>query len=238
MRARILLFLCFVFSLTAFAEKMPTQLIPPDSIANRMMVKNVKWQYNIPWEWKVEVPKEVVIYYRTKTRPKWTGYFTYYSKYIEPNDKGVSNNIAGLKATITEARTRFLWNYEDEIMFVVSMVQQLKYLPDSILGLEDYEKYPVETLMDDGGDCEDKAILCAALLKKMGYDVSMIFIETDDKSRSHIALGVNMQEVHEGSYFPRNGKQYYYVETTIPGWGIGEIPEEWDGLPGVVIEVN
>ena len=53
-----------------------------------------------------------------------------------------------------------------------------------------------------------------------------------------MALGVNMQEVHEGSYFPRNGKQYYYVETTIPGWGIGEIPEEWDGLPGVVIEVN
>ena len=238
MRTRIALFVCMLFSVKAFAEKTSISLTPPDSVANRTMVKNLKWQYNIPWEWKIEVPKEVVTYYRTKSRPKWTGYFTYYSKYIEPNDKGLINLISGLKATITEARIKYLWDYDDEIMFVVSMVQQLKYLPDSVLGLEDYEKYPIETIMDDGGDCEDKAILCAALLKKMGYDVSMIFLETDDKSRSHIALGVNMQKVHVGSYFPRNGRQYYYVETTIPGWGIGEIPEEWDGLPGVVIEVN
>lgn len=237
---RIVLFilttaLLISFPLTNFAH---TTYFPPDTVVNGLAAKSYMWLYNIPWEWKVEVPISTLNYYQQKARPKWTGEYSYYSKYIDPADRGILAVTKGLKETLVEAKATYSWNTDQEIMFVVSMIQQFRFIPDSTLGYQDYEKYPVETLFDGFGDCEDKAILAAALLKRMGYDVCLLFLETADKKRSHIALGAVIPNRTTGNYFMSGTKRYYYIETTYAGWRIGETPAEWQGLAAVVIPVD
>ncbi len=227
--------LLIAFPLTDFAHN---TYFPPDTVVNGIASKNYMWLYNIPWEWKVEVPVATLNYYQQKARPKWTGEYSYYSKYIDPADRGISAVARGLKETLTEAKTTYTWNTDQEIMFVVSMIQQLRFVPDSTMGYRDYEKYPIETLFDGYGDCEDKAILAAALLRRMGYDVALLFLETADKKRSHIALGAVIPTRSTGNYFSHGTKRYYYIETTFAGWRIGEVPAEWQGLAAVVIPVD
>ena len=90
-------------------------------------------------------------------------------------------------------------------------------------GYDEYARYPLETLVDYGGDCEDTSILMAALLKAMGYDAVLLYFSGDP---GHVAVGVAGQ--FSGSYFDYQGAKYYYLETTGSGWEIGDIPPEYE----------
>lgn len=124
----------------------------------------------------------------------------------------------------------------EEVEFVLSFVQQIvKYEREE----KDYPKYPVETLVEEAGDCEDFSILGAAILKVMGYDVALLFLPR------HAALGVAGAEGIPGAYAEYNGKRYYYCEITSAGWKIGQIPEEFKGakidvhpIPGITIDIT
>lgn len=210
---------------------------PPDSSSYSIVSKKYIWMYNIPWEWKVELPSSVLTYYQKKQRPLWKGDLSYYTKYIESNDKSVEIATQNLQNILKGAKKSYNWSQDQEIMFVVSMLQQMKYVPDSLTGKKDYVKYPAETLMDGYGDCEDKVILGAAILKKMGHDVSLIFIESDDKKSSHLALGVVLNTPKNGTYYNFNLKKYYYIETTFAGWHVGDMPDNWQGYDATIIPV-
>ena len=82
-------------------------------------------------------------------------------------------------------------------------------------------RYPLETLYDKRGDCEDKTILLAAILQEMGMDF-VLLLPTD-----HMALGVCCDSVTAKQYFMYDGKAYYYLESTAPGWKVGEIPKQY-----------
>lgn len=110
----------------------------------------------------------------------------------------------------------------------VSFVQSLEYIPD---GDTEYPKFPIETIYDSGGDCEDTAILLCGFLKSMGYGSALI--RFDD----HCAVGV-LGDNLDGTYFEVNGKRYYYVETTSYGWRIGQIPDEYAQKSAQVIEIR
>ena len=86
----------------------------------------------------------------------------------------------------------------------------------------EYPKYPIESLMEEAGDCEDQAILTAALLKRMGYDVALLIFP------GHVAVGVAGAEGLPGAYVtdPATGIRYFYAETTTDGWLLGELPKE------------
>lgn len=116
------------------------------------------------------------------------------------------------------------------VMNVLFFVQQVPYVcdnatesytdgavPSHALHLADgveYPKYPIETLVDGKGDCEDSSILSAALLGIMGYDAVLL------KYSDHMALGVQMTGFgpyyadYTPKYYEFGGKRYYYVETT------------------------
>ena len=77
----------------------------------------------------------------------------------------------------------------------------------------DYPRYPIEHLKDKEGDCEDKAILAASILRKIGYNVSLIQLP------KHVAVGVNLdEEAVSDDYFI---DQYYFLETSSTGWFVG-----------------
>lgn len=73
-------------------------------------------------------------------------------------------------------------------------VQDIPYQSET----EEYPKYPVETIQDDSGDCEDKSILASALLDSIGISTALARVE------GHMLLSVNI-----------NG--WKYLETTTKG---------------------
>ena len=70
------------------------------------------------------------------------------------------------------------------VELAVLFVQIIPYSYDIDSMGQDYPRYPIETLIDGTGDCEDHAILLAQLLSSMNYDAILL------KYPTHVALGV------------------------------------------------
>lgn len=110
----------------------------------------------------------------------------------------------------------------DNMGNVISFVQSLRYVTDTdSKGAQEYVRFPLETLVDGVGDCEDMAILAATILHEMGYDVMLVILP------DHMALAVACNERHEGTYYEYENRRYYYLEVTNTGWDIGQIPKEF-----------
>ena len=106
------------------------------------------------------------------------------------------------------------------INYVASFVQSLDYKKDSdIDDSYEYPRYPIETLFNNGGDCEDKAIITACMLDNLGYSVSLIRLP------GHMAVGVNLSEDSLPTY-DYYVYDYYFLETTTEGKTVGFIPKE------------
>ena len=113
-----------------------------------------------------------------------------------------------------------------KINFAASFVQSLEYAEDDKNDLTyEYPRYPVEMLKDAQGDCEDKAMLTAALLDHMDYNVSLIRLP------NHMAVGVHLDEnLPAYNYYV---EEFYYLETTKNSWDLGRIPEDYKDLTNI-----
>lgn len=99
---------------------------------------------------------------------------------------------------------------------IISFIQSMHYKND---GTYEYPRYPIETLVDKGGDCEDTAILLEAILKELGFDCVLV------SPNKHMGVGIALKYEISGTAFLHRNKYYYYIETTSAGWGIGDYPE-------------
>jgi len=109
----------------------------------------------------------------------------------------------------------------EEVSFVLAFVQSLDYTSDNVTsGYDEYPRFPIETLVDNGGDCEDTSVLFATLTLIMGYGTVYI------SPPNHYAVGILGDEL-DGYYFTYDDKTYYYCETTGECWKIGDLPEEF-----------
>lgn len=83
-------------------------------------------------------------------------------KYVKQIADYISGATVGLdKAEVVNVLLRF--------------TQTIPYMYDSeSVGQEEYWKYPLETLYDGNGDCEDTTILFCAVGKAMGYDTALM----------------------------------------------------------------
>ena len=100
--------------------------------------------------------------------------------------------------------------------YLTAFVQSIPYKDDPYNGGYDYPKYPIETIVENGGDCEDKAALLAALLKT--FNIGVVMVDLTD----HMAVGVACNEC--GDYYTYKGIRYSFIETTGKGWKVGESP--------------
>ena len=97
-------------------------------------------------------------------------------------------------------------------------------------GYEEYWKYPVETLYDQGGDCEDTSILFSAIAEAMGYNTSLLLFP------GHMAAGVDLDGNYgiSKTYFETGGYRFYYCETTATGYHVGDKPSNVSNSATVV----
>ncbi|MGE5416013.1 MAG: stalk domain-containing protein [Acidobacteriota bacterium] len=190
-----------------------------------------------PMQLTKEDPNKVLADYRQRPHPDFTGNNAddYVKTFTDDpsDDQVISAVVSQLKSTaqnngFTGAQTA---------EFVVSFVQGLPYVEDSAsTPYDDYARYPLETLLNGGGDCEDTAILAAVLLREMGYGSAIIFVPANDPS--HAALGVAGANDLPGTYYLDGGTRYYYLETTGANWQIGQMPDQFAGKSGIVVPLD
>lgn len=148
-----------------------------------------------------------------------------YQHYVTDQDPTVIAMAAELIGMAIE-------NGHDPAQFILSFVQGLPYTNDeSTTGQMEYPRYPLETLVDGGGDCEDKAILYASLMRSSPIGTDAILLKFSSHGlNGHMAVGIAGPGL-EGQSYTYEGVTYYYCETTAPGWEIGNFPsmlEEFD----------
>lgn len=109
----------------------------------------------------------------------------------------------------------------ERLNFIANFVQSLDYREDDPLNASvEYPRYPIETLNEHGGDCEDKAILCAQLLTLAGYNASLLRLP------NHMAVGVHLDNLTGYTPFADG---YYYLEATAGFSPVGRIPGDYQG---------
>lgn len=139
-----------------------------------------------------------------------------YADYIvEGTTPDIDRAAAALYAQSRERRNS---TYE-EVSCALAFVQSIAYSYDQdSVGTSDYWRFPIETLYDETGDCEDTTILAAALLRRLGHTVVALDLP------GHAALGVEVPPGTPGRFVEHAGKHLYFCETTGTGWKVGEVP--------------
>jgi hypothetical protein len=182
------------------------------------LTQDYEWDYlHATWDWELNIPLSTYVRYSETPRPQSFSGYTHLAM-----DSGDDDHIDALCQQIEEAALAVRFTELEKVDFVIGFVQSLRNNDDDVAqAYDEYPKYPIETLFDQGGDSDDTAILAAALLDSLGYDVALLVLE----DAKHMAVGINIVGA-DGDYYEHDGKQYYYLETTVEGWRIGVIP--WD----------
>jgi len=159
----------------------------------------------------VSVTSSLYEYYRSKDHNLYSYDF---AKFVTPNT---------LKPIADD-----LWNIysdgEDFANGVLMIVHQIPYVESGP------QKYPVETIVENEGDCDLFSFIVASVMKAGGLDVVLLLYET----QSHMSVGVHLSEEPNDArsalhYYTYDGKPYYVAECTGDnwrnGWRVGECPD-------------
>ena len=217
MRARLYLILLLAFiSLTATAHS----------------VVEHEWYYEVEHTWEynkkncaitLNISKSLYNYFRNEREHLAYRYQfqedelppNYYSFMLSEHDRPVMQALA-------DEFSRNAATDLERIDLALAFVQSLPYAHDAdSKGADEYVRYPIETLVDGCGDCEDKVALLTALLYEMDVDFILLVLP------EHMAIGVHCDGVEAERYLLFRDKRYYYLETSMPNWQIGQIPEDY-----------
>jgi hypothetical protein len=128
-------------------------------------------------------------------------------------------------------------NEEDFTNGVLMIVHQIPYVES------DPQKYAVETIVENEGDCDLFSIIAASILNAGGLDVVLLLLEQHD----HMMLGVHLPEKPEDARtgvcsYDYEGKTYYVAETTggnwETGWRVGECHESLQRASAQIIPLE
>ncbi len=208
--------------------------VQPIPSQDAVLTKTYTWKYGLSeWTWELKIYQSSYDYYKRLPRPPTRNYSVYVT---HPSDDQYINKLA---EKIRDVGKEAGYSEFDTVSLTAAFVQSLEYTSDSVTtGFDEYPRYPVETLVDGGGDCEDTAILTAALIKALGYEVILIRFGDFPDGTSHLGVGISCNEKTPGTRWEYQGRHYYYLETTGSGWGIGELPEQYRGRLARVFPLN
>ena len=154
-----------------------------------------------------------------------------YSKFITPDAViPIAENI--------QKTTRNMPNSDEQFANAVLMiVHQLVYVKSNA-------KYPVETLVDNSGDCGALSLLAASIMKAGGLDVVLLYYK--DSYPSHMNVGVHLANAPAyhtwwmtPKYYQYNGKKYWVAECTPLGdWRVGDQPNSLAHLEPTIISLR
>lgn len=202
---------------------------------SQVIVKNYSFNYKMLGDnhgqevnFTIEIPKDLYLFYQNQNH-------TFNDSYQNITSFITEDDIV-IKSIIGQVNTL----YEEQGLNPIALIYQLSgeiiWTDDvfSIQGWDEYPKYPIETLVDGQGDCEDTVFLLAALFK--AYDIEPVLVRFDN----HLGLAtVVNQEILDlvvykhGKDFMAdansqltNGKLIYFETTGNTNWDFAYMPED------------
>ena len=178
------------------------------------------------WSFSLNLSNDLYDVYSQRTR------FRDYDLFV--TDSFDDKLIGQLTKYFSESLSSLNFQSIDVLKFVAAFVQSLDYTNDlATKGIDEYPKFPFETLYDAAGDCEDTSILLAALQLDLKFEV--ILLEFDQ----HLAVAVALpQNSVDGYYVESEGKKYFYIETTGNNWDIGQLPDHYIGSESTILNLT
>jgi hypothetical protein len=177
----------------------------------------------------IQVPVHLPTYERMRRdnpRTLWNGEQPRFDRWIV---EGATSEVDRAAYALLQLSKERRYSTYAEISNALAFVQAIPYALDiDSTGVEDYWRYPIETMHDQTGDCEDTTILAAAVLRRLGHRVGTMLLP------DHAALAVEAPPGTPGDFIVHEGRPMYYCETTDTGWRVGDIP---GGLKGLIPEL-
>jgi len=179
------------------------------------------------------------IYYRLNV----TVQQSLYEYYTEKSHQLISNNDFAKFVTpyalkpIADSLGEIYTDDEDFANGVLMIVHQIPY------EVTTPAKYPVETIVENEGDCDLFSYVASSIMKAGGLDTVLLYYET----QTHMNVGVSLSHVpadtrSDAYYITYNNIKYYVAECTggdwRNGWRVGECPTELKQAPVQVITLE
>jgi len=121
----------------------------------------------------------------------------YYSPFLDDPDQRI--HLDGILSQI-RAKAK---STDDQARISISLVQHIPYDVASSSSV----RYPYQVLCDNTGDCDEKSLLLAYLLRELGYGVALLCYEQEN----HMAVGIAAPPEYDC-----HDSGYAFVETTRP----------------------
>ena len=137
--------------------------------------------------------------------------YSYTDKVMAPYmEELVDKMIAALKERHSNISETTLLSY------ILAFTQYIEYQTDEeYMGTTEYWKFPLETLFDEGGDCEDTSILFCAIAHQCREKLNMEYRTAMLLLPGHMA----------GAAMLSNKTTWSYAETTSTSFNLGDIPQ-------------
>ncbi len=196
---------------------------PQAKMSPKFITKSYKWSLDMQgslshFSINLQIDQKA---YKTYRRRKREINAYHFDKYVTP----FTAEVEALAATFDKLKAERHYDSYAQLCNIVAFVQQcIQYEYDRsplTRQIIEYPKYPIETLVEGTGDCEDQVILAASVLYRLGYQVALLILP------SHVALGVAGLKTssHVVITEPISGAHYLYIEMTVAQWPPGQIPQ-------------
>jgi len=120
-----------------------------------------------------------------------------------------------------------LWKiYSDDEDFANGVLMIVHQIPYEVT---EPAKYPIETIVENKGDCDLFSFIAASIMKAGGLDVVLLYY----KDEAHMNVGISLSHTPRDTrgqvyYITYNNVKYYIAECTgyfQDGWRVGECPD-------------
>jgi hypothetical protein len=173
-------------------------------------------------EWTLSVNVSAESYFEARSIPRIMLFSDMdYAEYVDTTDPMVEE-IAEKLGTMAESM-----GYDEytTACFVLSFVQNTAYETDiNTTGYEEYPRYPIETIVEGTGDCEDASILFASLIQSepFGMDAVLVSLSTPSSEVGHMAVGLYFEsaDLPGEVEFISNGTEYSVTGEEMFGWEV------------------
>jgi len=209
-----------------------TEYLLPENIANDKALIMIYAEGINGHDYKL--PLFTTEYFKFKQMPHQKNGRAYLVNWVTYNNQAIKSFADAMtKDLVPEKKAQVLLDFVHQQIYDLRIEEN-----------EDYVRYPLETLVERNGDCEDLAILGLALMKSIGLDVALVgFPPKSGEKYGHVGIGVNGN--FSGSYFNIYGKKYFYAESTgtvwlnqQSNWKIGDMPPDFAAKAAEIYIIN
>lgn len=145
-----------------------------ESIPDGYTLRRFEWERDGEARvWELLIPYDLYQMYKGRLRVPYVDNYRYGDYVMDPLDDPTLEDYAiGLWNRVSQDDDEFIL---EALAFVQGAIRYQADPPGT-----EHPLYPLETLADGDGDCEDTAILFVSLLKAMGVPCKLAFVDTND----------------------------------------------------------